>query len=92
MDCGFLCITTYFTFNADGFTITGVCRIPGEKPGYFSDSLCQIKWPNDIYCQGKKIAGILLEASGEIDSIDYLVVGIGINVNVRTNDFGRYSY
>lgn len=53
----------------------------------FSDSLCQIKWPNDIYCQGKKISGILLEASGEIDSIDYLVVGIGINVNVRTNDF-----
>lgn len=52
----------------------------------FLGSLCQIKWPNDIYCQGKKIAGILLEMSGEIDNADYLIVGIGINVNVRTND------
>ena len=53
----------------------------------FSGSLCQIKWPNDVYCQGKKIAGILLEMSGEIDNADYLIVGIGINVNVRKNDF-----
>ncbi len=52
----------------------------------FSGSSCHIKWPNDIYCQGKKIAGILLEMSGEIDNADYLVVGIGINVNVRTSD------
>lgn len=53
----------------------------------FSGSPCQIKWPNDIYCQGKKIAGILLEMSGEIDNADNLIVGIGINVNVRTNHF-----
>jgi BirA family biotin operon repressor/biotin-[acetyl-CoA-carboxylase] ligase len=52
----------------------------------FSGSPCQIKWPNDVFCQGKKIAGILLEMSGEIDNADYLIVGIGINVNVRTND------
>ncbi|HBQ26962.1 MAG TPA: biotin--[acetyl-CoA-carboxylase] ligase [Syntrophomonas sp.] len=52
----------------------------------FLRPLCQIKWPNDIYCQGKKIAGILLEMSGEIDNADYLIAGIGINVNVRTND------
>lgn len=52
----------------------------------FSGSPCQIKWPNDVYCQGRKIAGILLEMSGEIDNADYLIVGIGINVNVRMND------
>ena len=52
----------------------------------FSGLPCQIKWPNDVFCQGKKIAGILLEISGEIDNADYLIVGIGINVNVRIND------
>ncbi len=52
----------------------------------FAGLPCQIKWPNDIYCQGKKIAGILLEMSGEIDNADNLIVGIGINVNLRTND------
>ena len=33
-----------------------------------------IKWPNDIYCQGRKLTGILTEMSGEMDSISYLVV------------------
>lgn len=44
---------------------------------------CQIKWPNDIVLDGKKICGILTEMSTEEDSIRYVVVGIGINVNTR---------
>lgn len=36
-----------------------------------------IKWPNDVYVKGKKIAGILLE--GEVPN--YIVVGIGLNIN-----------
>lgn len=46
---------------------------------------CQIKWPNDIVLNGRKICGILTEMSTEEDSIRYVVVGIGINVN--TKDF-----
>jgi BirA family biotin operon repressor/biotin-[acetyl-CoA-carboxylase] ligase len=46
-----------------------------------------IKWPNDIYLGNKKIAGILLEMSGEIDSADYLITGIGLNLNVKQEDF-----
>lgn len=41
----------------------------------------QIKWPNDVIMNGKKICGILTEMSSEIDYINYVVVGIGINVN-----------
>jgi len=40
-----------------------------------------IKWPNDILINGKKIAGILTEISTEMDAIDYIVVGLGMNVN-----------
>jgi len=40
-----------------------------------------IKWPNDILVSGKKLAGILTEISTQGDSIDYVVVGLGLNVN-----------
>lgn len=52
----------------------------------FLDSSVQIKWPNDIYVNQKKLAGILLELSGELDRADYLIAGIGINVNVESTD------
>ena len=39
---------------------------------------CQIKWPNDIVLNRKKVCGILTEMSMEIDSIAYVVVGVGI--------------
>lgn len=38
----------------------------------------QIKWPNDVYVQGKKLGGILIEHSGS-----HLVIGVGLNVNQR---------
>ena len=44
-----------------------------------------IKWPNDIVLNGKKICGILTEMSAEIDYINYVVIGVGVNVN--TPDF-----
>lgn len=43
----------------------------------------QIKWPNDIVINGKKVCGILAELSTEIEQIHYVVVGIGINVRNR---------
>jgi BirA family biotin operon repressor/biotin-[acetyl-CoA-carboxylase] ligase len=43
----------------------------------------RIKWPNDILVRGKKIAGILTEISTEMDRIDYVVVGVGLNVNIQ---------
>lgn len=41
----------------------------------------QIKWPNDLLIDGKKVCGILTELKGEEDRIDYLIIGIGVNVN-----------
>ncbi|WP_236608203.1 biotin--[acetyl-CoA-carboxylase] ligase [Coprothermobacter proteolyticus] len=42
---------------------------------------CRIKWPNDLLVEGKKVAGILTEMSADMDSINFVVTGIGINVN-----------
>lgn len=42
-----------------------------------------IKWPNDIVIDGKKVCGILTEMNAEIDRINYVVMGIGINVNTE---------
>ena len=47
----------------------------------------QIKWPNDIMFDGRKLVGILTEITGEIAKITYLVVGIGINVNISRDEF-----
>ena len=41
----------------------------------------RIKWPNDIYWNDKKIAGILIENDLQGNTIDNSVIGIGINVN-----------
>lgn len=49
------------------------------------DAGCLVKWPNDIVLNNKKISGTLTEMSAEMESIHYVVIGIGINVN--TTDF-----
>lgn len=42
----------------------------------------RIKWPNDIVIGGKKVCGILTEMSAELEDINYVVIGIGINANI----------
>lgn len=43
-----------------------------------------IKWPNDIVVNGKKVCGILTEMSTEIQWINHVVIGVGINVNIES--------
>lgn len=56
-------------------------RVTGER--------ADIKWPNDLLLRDKKIAGILTEMAleGESGQIDYVVLGIGINVHHKAADF-----
>lgn len=48
-----------------------------------------IKWPNDILVKGKKLVGILTEMQGSMEQIDYIVIGIGINVSVQETDMPK---
>src|SRR6266496_3133180 len=47
----------------------------------------EIKWPNDIYVHGKKVAGILTELNAELDTVKYVILGIGVDVNLGANEF-----
>lgn len=50
------------------------------------DARVEVKWPNDVWLEGKKCAGILVEASTMADTLSALVIGIGLNVNRTTFD------
>ena len=47
----------------------------------------EIKWPNDIMLNGKKIAGILTELHAELDQIRHVILGIGIDAQQSPSDF-----
>ena len=47
----------------------------------------EIKWPNDILIGGKKVSGILTEMSAELDQVKYVILGIGVDVNLAANEF-----
>ncbi len=77
-DCGVDC--------ASGLTAVAavaVCRavekVCGRTPG--------IKWINDLYLRGRKICGILCESSVRDGMVDYAVLGIGLNVTTKAEDF-----
>jgi BirA family biotin operon repressor/biotin-[acetyl-CoA-carboxylase] ligase len=45
-----------------------------------------IKWPNDLLVDGRKIAGILAEMTAEAENLSFVVMGVGVNLNLRTAD------
>lgn len=54
-------------------------QVAGLKP--------EIKWPNDVLIGGKKVAGLLNEMSAETDGINFVILGIGVNLNMTDEQF-----
>ncbi len=65
--------------------LTAVALVQGiqEVTGVQAD----IKWPNDLLVNGKKLTGILTEMQADSDRVHSLIIGIGINVNQQLEDF-----
>ena len=45
-----------------------------------------IKWPNDLFLGDRKVGGFLMEIAGEQDTVDWVIAGIGINVNTDVRE------
>ena len=68
--------------KASMLTLVAACSV-AEGIMDSEDVNDQIKWPNDIIIEGRKLVGILTELSTQIDYINHVTVGIGINVNIQ---------
>jgi BirA family transcriptional regulator, biotin operon repressor / biotin---[acetyl-CoA-carboxylase] ligase len=68
-----------FTLIAAVAVVQAIEEVCGLSP--------EIKWPNDILMNGRKVTGILTELQAEADKINSIIIGIGMNVNQKAEDF-----
>lgn len=52
-----------------------------------TDCIPEIKWPNDLLLNGKKVTGILTELQADMDRVQSIIIGIGVNVNQESESF-----
>lgn len=74
--------------KAPGLSVMSALAVAEALSRYCADSV-QIKWPNDVLINGRKVAGVLTELDAEKNKINHVVVGIGINVNQTKKDFPK---
>lgn len=72
---------------APQITLTAGVSVAELLSNYKNDGVT-LKWPNDIQIKGKKISGILTEMkASSSDSVEFIIVGIGVNLNMKKQDF-----
>lgn len=73
---------TFLTAVAVAETLETLYRLPAK-----------VKWPNDILIDGKKIAGLLNEMNAETEQIHFVILGVGVNLNMAPEQFpGELNY
>ena len=75
----------FLPHDAPKFTLMAAVAVAAAMERF--NLKAEIKWPNDIMFDGRKLVGILTEITGELARITYIVIGIGINVNISRADF-----
>lgn len=73
--------------QAMGLSLVVACSLVEVLKSFGVDNI-GVKWPNDIYLNDKKLAGILIEMSGQADSECQLIIGIGVNM-AMSEDQGK---
>ncbi|MEI5907217.1 biotin--[acetyl-CoA-carboxylase] ligase [Bacillus spongiae] len=71
--------------KAPQFTLISAVAV-AQAIGEIAEVDAEIKWPNDLLIKGKKVTGILTELVAEADKINSVIIGIGINVNLKKED------
>lgn len=69
------------------FTLMTAASVVKGIKSVLPDLSIGIKWPNDLLINRRKVCGILTELKAEADLLHYLIIGIGINVNFREENF-----
>lgn len=77
------------TFEAQKLTLMLATAV-AETIAEFSPVRPEVKWPNDILINSKKAAGILTEMDAEPDRVNFIVAGIGVNVNMTAADMPSF--
>ncbi|MCU8010309.1 bifunctional biotin--[acetyl-CoA-carboxylase] ligase/biotin operon repressor BirA [Shewanella sp. SM87] len=65
--------------QAMGLSLVVACTLVEVLKSFGVENI-GVKWPNDIYLDNKKLAGILIEMSGQADSLCQLIIGVGVNM------------
>ncbi len=69
------------TAQATGLSLVAGCSLAAVLQQLGLNEVA-VKWPNDIYLEGKKLAGILVEMTGQADGVCLVVIGIGVNLSM----------
>lgn len=85
-------LSCYYPIQKDISELAGLSLVIGlavrSMLKSFSALECWLKWPNDLLCHEKKIAGILIDVQAESHSVSLVTIGIGLNVNTTTKKKG----
>lgn len=83
-------MSMFWSFQGGHQAISGLSLVVGiaivkALKGLGVDDV-KLKWPNDVYLQGKKLAGVLVEVEGQLGAACDCVIGIGLNVDLPTTN------
>ncbi len=81
-----LYLSTYWQFAGGYQAINGLSLVMGVAIAKALEGLSidgvQLKWPNDVYLHGKKVAGVLIEVEGHLGVECDCIIGIGLNIDL----------
>lgn len=77
-----------YVINVEKFTLMSALAVAQAVKELF-DITAEIRWPNDVLLNGKKFCGILSEGKLTSTRLEFIIVGIGLNVNIEAEEFPR---